>query len=233
MNIYKIYFDYLTDAFRSFKNDFSLTFDIETYLTKFTLEPPKGTINGDMSTNMAMVLSKEVKLSPRQIAEKFIPYVKKIDGVAEVNVAGPGFINIKLYQTTWTSCIEKILFNREDWDKLDIGKGKNINLEFVSANPTGPLHAGHARGAVFGDALASLLTEVGYKVTREYYINDAGNQIEKLVKSSLLRYEECIGKEIVQIPNGLYPGEYLKEVGKAIFKRFGKNLNLQSEKKIC
>jgi arginyl-tRNA synthetase len=232
MNIYKIYFGYLTDAISSFKNDFNYTFDIEKSLQKLTLEPPKETINGDMSTNMAMVLSKEIKLNPRQIAENFIPYLKKIPGICEVIIAGPGFINIKLYPTTWTSCVEKILLNKLDWDKIDLGKGENINLEFVSANPTGPLHAGHARGAVFGDALASLLTEVGYKVTREYYINDAGSQIEKLVKSSLLRYEECIGQEIDQIPNGLYPGEYLKEVGKTLFDRFGKDLSLHDEKKI-
>ena len=232
MNIYKIYFGYLRDAISSFKHDFGYTFDIETYLTKLTLEPPKEIINGDMSTNVAMVLSKEIKLSPRLIAEKFIPYLKNITGVAEVSLAGPGFINITLSQDTWTSCIQNILLNKTDWDKIDIGKGKNINLEFVSANPTGPLHAGHARGAVFGDALASLLTEVGYKVTREYYINDAGSQIEKLVKSSLLRYEEYIGKKIDQIPDGLYPGEYLKEVGKALFERFGKDLILQDKKKI-
>ena len=127
MNIYKIYFSYLTDAIRSFKNDFSYTFDIETYLPKFTLEPPKESIHGDMSTNMAMVLSKEIKLSPRQIAEKFIPYFQNISGVAEVSIAGPGFINIKLSQKTWASCIESILLNKINWDKLDIGKGKNVN----------------------------------------------------------------------------------------------------------
>ena len=232
MNIYKIYFAYLTDAIKSFKHDFSYTFDIETYLPKLTLEPPKESINGDMSTNMAMLLSKVIKLSPHQIAQNFIPYIKNIPGVDEVNVAGAGFINIKLSKTTWTNCIQNILLNRVDWDKLDIGKGKNINLEFVSANPTGPLHAGHARGAVFGDALASLLTEVGYKVTREYYINDAGSQIEKLVKSCLLRYDECNGKKIDQIPDGLYPGQYLKDVGKALFDEYGKNLNLQDKAKV-
>ena len=232
MNIYKIYFSYLTDAIISFKNDFNYTFDIKTSLSKLTLEPPKEIINGDMSTNMAMILSKEIKQNPLQIAENFIPYVQKIHGVFDVSIAGPGFINITLSPNTWTNCIEKILLNKVDWDKLNIGKGKNINLEFVSANPTGPLHAGHARGAVFGDALASLLTEVGYKVTREYYINDAGSQIEKLVKSALLRYEEYTGKEIGPIPDGLYPGEYLKEVGEVLFQRFGKDLRLQDEKKV-
>ena len=232
MNIYKIYFGYLIDAISAFKYDFNYTFDITTSLGKLTLEPPKDINNGDMSTNMAMVLSKEIKLNPLQITKNFIPYVRKIHGVFDVSVAGPGFINIKLSPTIWTNCIEQILLNKVDWDKLNIGKGKNINLEFVSANPTGPLHAGHARGAVFGDALASLLIEVGYKVTREYYINDAGSQIEKLVKSALLRYEEYTGKEIGPIPDGLYPGEYLKEVGKVLFQKFGKDLNLQDEKMV-
>ena len=232
MNIYKIYFGHLINAINSFKNDFSYTFDIESYLTKLTLEPPKETINGDMSTNMAMVLSKEIKLNPRQIAQNFVPYIIKIPGIEKVDVAGAGFINIKLAQVTWTSCLKNILLNELDWDKFDLGKGKNINLEFVSANPTGPLHAGHARGAVFGDALASLLTKVGYKVTREYYINDAGSQIEKLVKSSLLRYEECMGKKIDQIPDGLYPGEYLKDVGKVLFDKYGKDLLLKDKTKV-
>ena len=232
MNIYKIYFGHLINAINSFKNDFSYTFDIESYLTKLTLEPPKETINGDMSTNMAMVLSKEIKLNPRQIAQNFVPYILKIPGIEKVDVAGAGFINIKLAQVTWTSCLKNILLNELDWDKFDLGKGKNINLEFVSANPTGPLHAGHARGAVFGDALASLLTKVGYKVTREYYINDAGSQIEKLVKSSLLRYEECMGKKIDQIPDGLYPGEYLKDVGKVLFDKYGKDLLLKDKTKV-
>ncbi|WP_443642592.1 arginine--tRNA ligase [Candidatus Levibacter sp. Uisw_134_01] len=232
MNIYKIYFGHLINAINSFKNDFSYTFDIEPYLTKLTLEPPKETINGDMSTNMAMVLSKEIKLNPRQIAQNFVPYITKIPGIEKVDVAGAGFINIKLAQVTWTSCLKNILLNQLDWDKFDLGKGKNINLEFVSANPTGPLHAGHARGAVFGDALASLLTKVGYKVTREYYINDAGSQIEKLVKSSLLRYEECMGKKIDQIPDGLYPGEYLKDVGKVLFDKYGKDLLLKDKAKV-
>ena len=232
MNIYKIYFGHLINAINSFKNDFSYTFDIELYLTKLTLEPPKELINGDMSTNMAMVLSKEIKLNPRQIAQNFVPYIAKIPGIEKVDVAGAGFINIKLAQVTWTSCLKNILLNELDWDKLDLGKGKNINLEFVSANPTGPLHAGHARGAVFGDALASLLSKVGYKVTREYYINDAGSQIEKLVKSSLLRYEEYMGKKIDQIPDGLYPGEYLKDVGKVLFEKYGKDLLLKDKTKV-
>jgi arginyl-tRNA synthetase len=179
-----------------------------------------------------MVLSKEIKLNPRQIAQNFVPYITKIPGIEKVDVAGAGFINIKLAQVTWTSCLKNILLNELDWDKFDLGKGKNINLEFVSANPTGPLHAGHARGAVFGDALASLLTKVGYKVTREYYINDAGSQIEKLVKSSLLRYEECMGKKIDQIPDGLYPGEYLKDVGKVLFNKYGKDLLLKDKTKV-
>jgi arginyl-tRNA synthetase len=185
-----------------------------------------------MSTNMAMILSKTIKKSPLDIAKKFIPYLKIIPGVDEVNIAGPGFINLKLTNKTWTNCIKNILLNEKKWDKIDLGQGRNINLEYVSANPTGPLHAGHARGAVFGDTLASLVIEVGYKVTREYYINDAGSQIDKLVSSSLLRYDECIGKKIDQIPEGFYPGEYLKEVGEALHKKYGKDLKSEDENKV-
>ena len=133
MNIYKIYFGYLTDAITTFKHDFRYTFDVDKYLTKITLEPPKETINGDMSTNMAMVLSKEIKLSPHKIAEIFIPYVKKIFGVTEVSLAGPGFINIKLSKNTWTSCLQNILLNKIDWDKLDIGKVTKFLMVYIQA----------------------------------------------------------------------------------------------------
>ncbi len=232
MNIYKIYLNHITDAINLFKSDCNLMFDIKEVLAKLTLEPPKSSVHGDMSTNMAMLLSREVNLSSKEIAEKFKPYIQKIQGVAEVNIAGPGFINLKLTKETWSYCIKNILLNEKDWDDLDIGKGRNINIEFVSANPTGPLHAGHARGAVFGDALASLLDKVGYKVVREYYVNDAGKQIDKLVNSSLLRYDECVGKKINKIPEGLYPGEYLKEVGQALFQKYGKDLKLYPETKV-
>ena len=232
MNIYKIYFNYIIELLDKFKLESKHNFDNSEILKKITLEPPKNNINGDMSTNLAMLLSKSLKLNPKEIANKLKPYILKLPNIALVDIAGPGFINITLKQSTWSDFIKNMLLNPQNWDKQNIGKGQNINLEYVSANPTGPLHAGHARGAVFGDALASLLDEVGYKVIREYYINDAGSQIEKLVESSLLRYDECNGQDIKEIPNGLYPGEYLKDVGKQLFKKYGKNLKQKSKEDV-
>jgi len=232
MNVYKIYLDQLTQLLFNFKSDNNLTFDYNEILTKLTLEPPKSLDHGDMSTNLAMILSKYLSLKPIQIANMFIGYIAKLPGVDEVNVAGPGFINIKLTEKTWNSCLKSILSNEKKWDATDLGNGKKINIEYISANPTGPLHAGHTRGAVFGDALASLLKEVGYEVTKEYYINDAGSQIDKLVNSALLRYEECLGKEIKKIPEGLYPGEYLKEVGQKLVEQFGSDLKSNEPSKV-
>jgi len=232
MNVYKIYLDQLTQLLFNFKSDNNLTFDFNEILTKLTLEPPKSLDHGDMSTNLAMILSKYLSLKPIQIANMFIGYIAKLPGVDEVNVAGPGFINIKLTEKTWNSCLKSILSNEKKWDATDLGNGKKINIEYISANPTGPLHAGHTRGAVFGDALASLLKEVGYEVTKEYYINDAGSQIDKLVNSALLRYEECLGKKIKEIPEGLYPGEYLKEVGQKLVEQFGSDLKSNEPSKV-
>ena len=232
MNIYKIYFNHIIELLDKFKLDSNYNFENTEILKKITLEPPKNSINGDMSTNLAMLLSKSLKLNPKEIANKLKPYISKLPNVLTVDIAGPGFINITLKQKTWSDCIKKILLDPDNWDKQDLGKGKRINLEYISANPTGPLHAGHARGAVFGDALASLLNEVGYKVIREYYINDAGSQIEKLVESSLIRYDECNGQNINEIPEGLYPGEYLKEVGKALLKKYGNNLKQNSKEEV-
>ena len=232
MNVYKIYLDQLTQLLFNFKSDNNLTFDFNEFLTKLTLEPPKSLDHGDMSTNLAMILSKYLSLKPIQIANMFIGYIAKLPGVDEVNVAGPGFINIRLTEKTWNSCLKSILSNEKKWDATDLGNGKKINIEYISANPTGPLHAGHTRGAVFGDALASLLKEVGYEVTKEYYINDAGSQIDKLVNSALLRYEECLGKKIKEIPEGLYPGEYLKEVGQKLVEQFGSDLKSNEPSKV-
>ena len=232
MNIYKFYFSHLINAIEKFKSDFKYSFKVEDILMKLTLEPPKNPINGDMSTNLAMVLSKDLNLSPKIIANNFMIYISNLPDVENVDVAGPGFINITFKQHIWPNFISNLLQNTENWDELEIGKGKNINIEYISANPTGPLHAGHARGAVFGDALASLLTEVGYSVIREYYINDAGNQIEKLVESSLLRYNEQVTNKSIDFPDGLYPGEYLKEVGKTLFEKYGDELQLDDKEKV-
>ena len=232
MNIYKIYLDHLTRLLFQFKSDNDIEFDEDEILKKITLEPPKNLDHGDMSTNISMLLSKYLKLKPIEVANKLIDYIKNFPGVEKVEVAGPGFINIKLTNVTWNNCIQNILLNEQRWDETDLGKGKKINIEYISANPTGPLHAGHARGAVFGDALASLLKESGYNVIKEYYINDAGSQIDKLVDSALLRYDECLGQNIQKIPDGLYPGEYLKEVGQELVNKYGKNLKSHNKEKI-
>ena len=231
MNIYKIYLDHLTRLIFKFKSENKIDFDENEILKKLTLEPPKNSEHGDMSTNLSMLLSKYFKLKPIEVANKLIDYIAKFPGVEKVEVAGPGFVNIKLSNVTWNDCIQNILLNEQRWDEIDLGKGNKINIEYISANPTGPLHAGHARGAVFGDALASLLKEVGYNVIKEYYINDAGSQIDKLVDSALLRYDECLGQNIKEIPDGLYPGEYLKEVGQELVNKYGNNLKFHVKEK--
>ena len=232
MNIYKDYLNFLKDTVLLLKKKHKYEFDINDIFSKITLEPPKNLSHGDMSTNVAMLLAPKFKKKPYEIAEIFKEEINTFPGIKSVSIAGPGFLNIILDRLTWSNCLYKILINPDDWDQVNIGKGSNVNLEYISANPTGPLHAGHARGAVFGDALASLLSKVGFNVTKEYYINDAGSQIEKLVQSSILRYNECLGDKITVIPKGLYPGDYLKEVGKALFIKYNNKLKTYDNEEI-
>ena len=232
MNIYKDYLNFLKDTVLLLKKKHKYEFDINDIFSKITLEPPKNLFHGDMSTNVAMLLAPKFKKKPYEIAEIFKEEINTFPGIKSVSIAGPGFLNIILDRLTWSNCLYKILINPDDWDQVNIGKGSNVNLEYISANPTGPLHAGHARGAVFGDALASLLSKVGFNVTKEYYINDAGSQIEKLVQSSILRYNECLGDKITVIPKGLYPGDYLKEVGKALFIKYNNRLKTYDNEEI-
>ena len=232
MNIYKDYLNFLKDTVLLLKKKHKYEFDINDIFSKITLEPPKNLSHGDMSTNVAMLLAPKFKKKPYEIAEIFKEEINTFPGIKSVSIAGPGFLNIILDHLTWSNCLYKILINPDDWDQVNIGKGSNVNLEYISANPTGPLHAGHARGAVFGDALASLLSKVGFNVTKEYYINDAGSQIEKLVQSSILRYNECLGDKITVIPKGLYPGDYLKEVGKALFIKYNNRLKTYDNEEI-
>ncbi len=193
-------------------------------LDAITLEPPRDATHGDLSTNAAMVVGGQAKMKPRDLADKLavalgaMPYVKKVD------VAGPGFINITLDEKAWQAVVSAILKAGNSFGNSSIGKGHKINVEYVSANPTGPMHVGHARGAVYGDAIAGLLLKAGYDVTKEYYINDAGVQINVLAESALLRYHEALGEDIGEIPAGLYPGEYLKGAGDALKEKFGKTL---------
>jgi arginyl-tRNA synthetase len=181
-----------------------------------TLEPPRDAAHGDLSTNAAMVLSGQAKQKPREIADKLAEQLRGVEGIEKVDVAGPGFINFTLSPSVWQSVLPVILEAGNSFGNSRIGAGKNINVEYVSANPTGPLHIGHARGAVYGDALATLLLKSGHRVTKEYYINDAGAQVDVLAESALLRYREACGEVIGEIPTGLYPGEYLKAVGDAL-----------------
>lgn len=194
-----------------------------------TLEPPRDPSHGDLSTNAAMVLAGQAKAAgektnPRAIAEKIAEQLRAVEGVSEVAVAGAGFINLRLAPSVWQAVIPAILEDGNSYGNSRMGAGQKINVEYVSANPTGPLHIGHARGAVYGDALATLLIKAGYNVTKEYYINDAGAQVEVLAKSALLRYREALGEEIGEIPQGLYPGEYLKTVGETLKAVHGRDL---------
>jgi arginyl-tRNA synthetase len=188
---------------------------------RFSVEPPRDAAHGDMAVNAAMVLARDAKMKPRDIAEALAAKIRGLPGVASVEIAGPGFINLRLDNAVWHGCLKEILAEGEKFGRSDAGGGERVNVEYVSANPTGPLHIGHARGAVFGDVLASLLDAAGYEVCREYYINDAGAQVDVLARSAYLRYREALGDDIGAIPEGLYPGEYLKAVGKALADAHG------------
>ena len=193
-------------------------------LSKIVVEPPKDTSHGDMATNVALVLSKEAGISPRELADLLVPLIMKIVGVSHAAIAGPGFINLMLDDTLYHDVLKNILASGPEFGQSQVGQGEAVNVEYVSANPTGPLHVGHGRGAVFGDALASLLGSANYRVVREYYINDAGAQVDVLARSAFLRYCEALGQEIGEIPDGLYPGDYLKPVGSALAASYGDRL---------
>ncbi|MCD9146667.1 arginine--tRNA ligase [Pseudophaeobacter flagellatus] len=184
------------------------------------VEPPRDAAHGDMATNAAMVLAKPAKMKPRDIASALAAKLDADERVASAEVAGPGFLNLRLAPVVWQSVLGAVLKGGIDYGRVDVGAGKKVNVEYVSANPTGPLHVGHTRGAVFGDALASLLAYAGYDVTREYYINDGGGQVDVLARSVYLRYLEAHGQEIA-FADGTYPGDYLVPVGQALKDKVG------------
>jgi arginyl-tRNA synthetase len=184
------------------------------------VEPPRDSSHGDLATNAAMVLAKGAGTNPRSLAALIAPRLGALPGVTSVDVAGPGFINLRLDDQAWRDELATLLAKGENYGLSDIGKGSRVNVEYVSANPTGPMHMGHCRGAVVGDALASLLEAAGFAVTREYYVNDAGSQVDTLARSAHLRYREALGEDIGEIPEGLYPGEYLKPVGAMLAGEF-------------
>jgi arginyl-tRNA synthetase len=185
------------------------------------VEPPRDPSHGDLATNAAMVLAKPAGTNPRALAELIAPRLAALPEVAGTEIAGPGFINIRLDRAVWEAELKEILAAGDAYGRSDMGAGRTVNVEYVSANPTGPMHMGHCRGAVVGDALASLLEHAGYEVTREYYVNDAGAQVETLARSVHLRYREALGEDIGAIPEGYYPGDYLKPVGAALAEEFG------------
>lgn len=193
-------------------------------LSKLTVEPPRDFTHGDISTNAAMVLAKPAGKNPRAVAEALLPKLLQHKDVATGSVAGPGFINISIKPTLWQNVLKSALEQQERYGASTLGQGINVNVEYVSANPTGPLHVGHCRGAVFGDALAALLSFTAHNVTKEYYINDAGAQVDVLAQSAFLRYREALGENIGEIPAGLYPGDYLKPVGQALAQEYGNSL---------
>jgi arginyl-tRNA synthetase len=197
--------------------------------SRITVEPPRDPAHGDMSTNAAMLLAKEAGRKPRELAEAIAEKLRGDDLVAKVDVAGPGFINLTLKPAAWIEALRHAVRLGSRYGRSDSGGGVPANVEYVSANPTGPMHVGHGRGAVFGDALANLLDFTGFKVTREYYVNDAGAQVDALARSAYLRYREALGEDIGAIPDGLYPGDYLKPVGAALAAEYAGALKTQPE----
>ncbi|CAA0092579.1 Arginine--tRNA ligase [Starkeya nomas] len=221
MNLFAIFADHVRDAVGQLIAEGAVPAGIDT--ARVVVEPPRDPSHGDLATNAAMVLAKDAGLKPRDLAEKLVARLVTLPGVAKVDVAGPGFINIALDASYWPRVVAAVLEAGSGYGRTDAGAGQAINVEYVSANPTGPMHVGHCRGAVFGDALANLLAFAGWKVTREYYINDAGAQVDVLARSAFLRYREALG-EAISIPEGLYPGDYLVPVGKALVTKYGRTL---------
>ena len=197
--------------------------------SRIVVEPPREAAHGDMATNAAMVLAKDAGKKPRELAEAIAAKLRADDLVARAEVAGPGFINLTLKPSAWIAALRAVLSEGADYGRAETGQGSAVNVEYVSANPTGPMHVGHCRGAVFGDALANLLAFTGYNVTREYYVNDAGAQVDALARSAFLRYREALGEDIGTIPEGLYPGDYLKPVGAQLAAQYGPKLRDKSE----
>ncbi len=192
-----------------------------TEFANVTLEPPRDPSHGDLATNAAMVLAKPARTNPRALAELIAAKLLEHPDITEAEIAGPGFINLRLDPKAWLAELSSIVALGDEYGRSTIGAGTTVNVEYVSANPTGPMHMGHCRGAVVGDALASLLEYAGHDVTREYYINDAGGQVDTLARSAHLRYREALGEDIGEIPEGLYPGEYLKPVGEYLARELG------------
>ena len=198
-------------------------------LPRISAEPPRDSSHGDISTNAAMVMAKPAGKNPRELAQIVADELEKLDEVSEISIAGPGFINLRLSESFWYEHLSTIFKSGEGYGRGLVSKGAKVNVEYVSANPTGPMHVGHCRGAVVGDALANLLAFAGYQVTKEYYVNDAGGQITVLANSLYHRYLEALGDDVGKMPEGLYPGYYLIEPAKVLVQSHGDALKLMAE----
>ncbi len=214
-------------ALETLKAEGKLPADLE--IPEIVAEAPRDSTHGDVAVNAALVLAKPAKMKPRDIADALKAKLETAGDVAKIDVAGPGFLNITLKLEVWQGLVRTILKDADKFGAGSASKGEKVNVEYVSANPTGPMHVGHCRGAVFGDVLANMLAFAGFDVTREYYINDAGGQVDVLGKSAFLRYREALGEDIGAIPEGFYPGDYLKPVGEALAKEHGKKLLAMNE----
>lgn len=218
MNVFALFHDRVAQALKALYPSLS-----DEALSRIVVEPPRDAAHGDLSTNAAMLVAKPLGKNPREVATALAAAFAADPDVASAEPAGPGFLNFRLNAPIWHRVLASVAAQGGDFGRSDIGHGEKVNVEYVSANPTGPMHVGHTRGAVFGDALASLMAYSGYDVTREYYINDAGSQIDTLAGSTFLRYREALG-ETIEIPSGFYPGDYLIPVGEALKVEFGTSL---------
>ncbi len=219
MNLFDIFKGHISTIVSSMMSDGTLPGGLD--VERLTVEPPRDVSHGDVTTNAAMVLCKQAGMKPRDLATLLADRLGTLEDVVSVEIAGPGFINLRVAPGFWHRTITDILSAGSAYGDSEFGASEKVNVEYVSANPTGPLHVAHARGAVTGDALAKLLAKAGYDVTTEYYINDAGAQVDTLARSAHMRYCEALGEDIGSIPEGLYPGDYLVPVGKALAERDG------------
>jgi len=222
MNIFGLFEKRVADALGRLAQEGKIPSGLD--VSRVVVEPPRDPSHGDLATNAAMVLAKEARMNPRALAELLVADLQDDPRISKLDIAGPGFINIRLGSEVLHEVLRAAVLDSEGFGRSGQGGGTRVNVEYVSANPTGPMHVGHGRGAVFGDALAALLAFAGYKVTREYYINDAGAQVDVLARSAYLRYREALGQDIGTIPEGLYPGDYLKPVGEKLAKDYGSSL---------
>ncbi len=227
MNLFKDFEGRVVNALKSLDvikaNQDDISFE------RVAVEPPRDASHGDVATNAAMVLAKPLGSNPRALAQLISDVLREDSDIEDITVAGPGFINLKLSKSYWQRTLAAMIDAGDQYGRSDMGAGSKVNVEYVSANPTGPMHVGHCRGAVVGDSLANLLSFSGFEVTKEYYINDAGSQIDVLARSVFLRYREALGETIAEIPAGLYPGDYLVPVGQALVDEFGTKLRGMSE----